>query len=188
MIRKIIALAIAVFMAVLFLSTIGSFYTGNAVLDTSKITLADYPYPFVKNNVYNDLYIVIPSSNNAAEYSAAVNVANSLKTTQPIYPRIVTLENLPKEEHNLILVGNPCNNFLITEELETTDCNLNLKQKEGLLKLINYESYSILIVSGYDHESLNKAALVLANYNNYPLRGNEVVVLALDNDLVLNYH
>ena len=49
--RKSIIIAISFFLAILFLSTIGSIYTGYATLDQSRLTLKYYPYPFVKNNV-----------------------------------------------------------------------------------------------------------------------------------------
>jgi len=55
------------------------------------------------------------------------------------------------------------------------------------LKLINKEKYSMLLVSGYDLESMKKAANVLINYNLYPLKGNEIIVSGNPNNLYTYY-
>ena len=184
--KKIMAVSIAIFLAILFLSTIGSFYTGFVILSQSDITLENYPYPFIKNNVYNGLYIVLPTNYNSEEQEAALLIANSLKGTQPVNPNIITENNLPKGNHNLILIGDPCNNKLIAEELNTNRCSLGLNSGEGLLELVNHERTSTLIVSGVD-DGLEKAAKVIAKYNYYPLKGKNIVVKG-SRDLTLNYY
>ena len=169
--RKAIIFAIAAFLAVLFVSTIGTSLTGFTVLDQSQITLEDYPYPFIKNNMYNDIYIVIPYNYDAEEYTAALRIANSLQTTQPLLPKIVTDKTLPEGEHNLIIIGNPCNNELIAKELDTNRCSLGLDINEGLVQLINHKRTSSLVISG----DSDKASRVLTS-NFYPLIGTRVIV------------
>src|SRR3989344_9541609 len=100
-------------LALVFISTFGSLYTGNVVYTGDKITLANYPYPFIKNNNYNSLYIVLPNSYTLDEYQAANDVANGLKLAMPLPPEIVTESSLPEGTNNLILVGDPCTNSLI---------------------------------------------------------------------------
>ncbi len=182
MIKKAIVLAIAVFLAVLFLSTIGSFYTGYAVLDQSS-TFKNYPYPLVKNSVPNDVYIVVPDNLKSEYDKSASLIAQSLKGSNPIQPKVVTVNSLPEGDHNLILIGSPCNNKLIAKEMPLNSCDLGLSGGEGFLKLVNHEKYSIVIVSG----DINKASNVLSRYNFYPLRGTEIRITGNKN-LVLDYN
>lgn len=186
--RKVLILVIGALLAVLFLSTVGSFYTGYAVLGQSRPTLQDYPYPFIKNNVPNSLYIVIPYNADYQEYSAATVIAKSLKEINPIPPQIVADKELPEGQHNLILIGTPCDNELIARELNTNKCNANLRPGEGLLKLINKDRTSVLIVSGHSSDDISKSSLVLSYYKFYPLRGSEIKIAGKIGSLTLYYH
>ena len=188
MTRKTVAILIALFLCVLFLSTFGSFLTGFAVLDNEEITLKNYHYPFIKNNVPNSLYIVIPYAGEPEEYAAYTRIARSLKLTNPLPPEIVTDKEVPEGAHNLIIIGDPCNNELIAKELNTNKCNIDLRKGEGLLKLINHDRTSTLVVSGYSPDDITKASVVLANSNFYPLRGKEIRVVGKVGSLSLYYY
>ncbi len=187
--KRAVLIIIGLFIAVLFLSTIGNFLTGNAVLEQKEITLKNYPYPFVKNYVPNDVYIVLPYDSRYEEYNSAINIARSLKGTNSLIqaPKIVTDKEVPEGTHNLILIGNPCNNQLIAKELDSDQCNLNLQKGQGYIKLINHKISSTIIISGYSLKEIPKATSVLINNNYYPLRGMEIEVYGT-NSLVLNYH
>ncbi|HLC86009.1 MAG TPA: cellulose biosynthesis cyclic di-GMP-binding regulatory protein BcsB [Candidatus Nanoarchaeia archaeon] len=173
--RKVVVIAISVFLAVLFISTVGSFYTGYTILQ-SDIKLSHFPYPFVKNNDYNSLFIVLPNSYTLDEYEAAKDISLGLQFTRPLPPEVVTESNLPEGNHNLILIGDPCTNSQISYYLETNDCNLGLKNGEGIIQLVNNDRTSVLVVSGYDTSSIRKAAKVLAKHNSFPLKNNRIVV------------
>ena len=174
--EKHILLGVLLFVALVFVSTFGSIYTGNVVYTGDKITLANYPYPFIKNNNYNSLYVVLPNSYTMDEFEAANNIVNSIKVSDVVEPKIVTVSDLPKGDHNLILVGDSCTNSLISFYTQTKDCSLGLKSGEGLLQLFNNERTSVLVVSGYDLESIKKASKVLSLYHAYPLRNKKVIV------------
>ena len=169
--KKVVMLSITAFLAVLFLTTIGSSITGYSTINQAQTTLKDFPYPFIKNNAYNGLYIVTPDNSNAEEQAAALKIAQHLKTTQPLLPKIVTISTLPKGEYNLILIGNPCNNELIAKELNNNRCSLGLNTGEGLIQLVSHRRTSSLIVSG----DVEKASRVLAS-NYYPLIGTNIIV------------
>ena len=173
--KKHVILTVSLALALLFLSTVGSFYTSYTILQ-EDISLDHYPFPFVKNNNYNSLYIVLPNSYTLDEYQAANDVANGLKLAMPLPPEIVTESSLPEGTNNLILVGDPCTNSLIAYYTEISDCSLGLSEGEGLLQLINNERSSVLVVLGYDLTYIKKAAKVLSNYNSYALKGSKVVV------------
>lgn len=173
--RKAVVIAISVFLSVLFISTVGSLYTGYTILQ-SDITLSHFPYPFVKNNDYNSLFIVLPNSYTLDEYEAAKDISLGLQFTRPLPPEVVTESSLPDGNHNLILVGDPCTNSLISYYLQESDCGLGLKSGEGLIQLVNNKRTSVLVVSGYDTSSIRKAAKVLAKHNSFPMKNNKVVV------------
>src|SRR3989344_1394552 len=179
--KKVLIIIVSLFLAVLFLSTVGSIYTGNVVYTPDKTTLENYPYPFIKNGVPNSLYIVIPDFPEMNEYQAAGKISRSLKNANPIPPTIVRISDLPEGYHNLIVVGNPCDNSIIAQLLKTTKCTGKLNEGEGLIKLVNSDRTNTLIVSGYSSDDLYKAALVLANYNVYPLLGKEIVISGTKN-------
>ena len=186
--KKVIIITIGFFLAVLFLSTVGSFYTGYAVLGQKDITLKNFPYPFVKNNVPNGLYIVIPYDYTYNEFKAANDLADSLKGMNVLPPSVITPNYLPQGDHNLVLIGNPCNNKLISNELAILDCDLSLKQGEGFIRLINHERTSTLIVSSFRPEDLVKPVIILTNYDFYPLMGKTITIDGEVGNLILNYH
>lgn len=173
---------------VLFLATIGSYYTGYSIIDQSQITLKQYPFPFVKNNVPNDVYVVMPYDYTYNEYKAATEIAETIKGNNLVAPKIVTTNEVPEGKHNLVLIGTPCTNELVSEALATLDCNSGLEPGQGLLRLINYDRTSTLVVSGYSSSDLEKAAIVISNYNFYPLMKNSIVVYGEVGNLFLNYH
>src|SRR3989344_4452635 len=98
--RKTVIVLISLALALLFVSTIGSMYTGYSVKQ-DEITLKEYPFPFVKNNDYNRLFIVLPNSYTLDEYEAAQNIAKGLQLNRPLPPEIITESSLPAEETNL---------------------------------------------------------------------------------------
>lgn len=186
--KRVLFIITGLLLAVLFLSTVGGFYTGNVLRKIQHTTLKDYPYPFIKNSVPNNLYIVIPKNPDIIEYDAAIKISQSLKGSNPLPPKIVTKDKLPIGNHNLILIGNSCSNDLIREALKVNKCNMNLKKGEGLIKLVDLDKTMSLIVSGYSKEEIKKSAHVLANFNFYPMIRREVKVTGEMNSLVLNYN
>lgn len=180
---KFLVVFILVVLAVFFLSTVGNSIVGYSILNPSQATFKEYPYPFIKGLSYNSLSIVIAENPTLIEIEAANKIAKSLKETKTLMPEIVKPSQLSENKNNLILIGDACTNELISYALNTNKCTLNLKKGQGLLKLISGKSAK-LIVSGYDLESLNKAASVLANYDLFPLSGTEIVVEGNSNNLL----
>ena len=175
--KKLFIYSLGAVLAILFLSTIGTLYTGYAVLPQSDLSLKQYPFPFLKYGSYNDLYIVISDGATIDELDAASNIAQNLKGSLPKSASIVTVSKAPDGDHNFILLGDPCTNKLMADVLKTNDCNpFNLNNGEGLLLLKNSQRTSTLIVSGYDLQGILKASKVLSNYNTFPLKENKVIV------------
>lgn len=174
--NKSVLIALFMFLAVLFLTTIGNSIVGYSIFDPSTTTLKEYPYPFIKNNGYNNLYIVIPEKSTLTEKQVSQNIAKSLQSTKPLPPKIIRPSEVPRfRNNNLILIGDACTNSLIAEILKTNKCTFNLRRSQGLIKLVQGKS-STLIISGYDLKSLEKSGRVISNYNSFPLRGTELSV------------
>ncbi len=185
--RRVGIIAISLFLVALFLVTVGSDYTGYSVLDQSQLTFSQYPFPFVKNNVPNEVYIVMPYDYTYNEFKAAQDIAVSIQGKNPVGPAIVTDKDVPEGEHNLILIGNACNNDLISQELATTSCDTGLQAGQASLTLVNHQRTSTLVVSAYNNADLEKAAVVISNFNFYPLTKTNIIVNGELGNLVLNY-
>ena len=170
-------------LGVLFLSTIGSYWTGYSTLSNEEITLKHFPYPFIKSSNYNNLYIVIPDESTLEEQNTAYKISKSLQYSRLLPPQIVTLSNLPDVNNNLILIGDSCTNNLIRLFVFSEDCTFNLKKGEGMLKLVQREKYFGLIVSGYGLNEIGVAGNVLVNYGAFPLKGREIIVKGSSNDI-----
>ena len=185
--QKKVVIGIGAVLIVLFLATIGSFFTGYAVLNQKELTLENYPCPFIKNNAPNNLYIVTPVSPNAEETQAAKNIANSLERTKLMHVQIINDKEIPQGIYNFILIGNPCDNELVAQQLETDKCDLGLNEGDGYIKLVNADRASTVIISGYNSNALLKAATVISNYKFYPLRGTQIRVYGNPQSLFLDY-
>ena len=117
-----------------------------------------------------------------------MDIAESLKGNNLVAPSIVTDKEVPEGNHNFILIGNPCNNNLIANELATLDCSLDLKKGQALITILNHQRTSTIVLSSYNSEDLEKAAIVLTNYKFYPFMKNKIVVSGDVGNLVLDYY
>jgi hypothetical protein len=66
------------------------------------------------------------------------------------------------------------------------DCLEGHKKGEGLIKLYNYNGYVQLVVAGYSSQDTRRAAKVLANWNDYNLKGKEMRITSQNENIVMN--
>ncbi len=190
--KRGIIIAVFAFLAVLFVSTIGSSLTGFVVLNKDP-TLAEWPYPFIKNSACNRLYLILPDRYDANAYRLASQISNSLKketknllVKSQVCAKTATRTSLPIGDNNIIAIGNPCTNSLVGDVLKAKSCSiesLGLQSDEGLIQIINNRRSSTLILSG----NIEKAAAVITNHHLYPLKGNKIIVSGPKNSLKLTY-
>ncbi|MEK6969334.1 MAG: S-layer protein [Nanoarchaeota archaeon] len=89
-----------------------------------------------------------------------------------------------KTSSNFILVGGPCVNKLAAELMgNPSPCDRNFTAGQAVIKL--YENVfggtnSALVIAGHSAEDTKNAALVLRDYSNYVLKGQEVLVVSED--------
>ncbi|MBI5391461.1 cellulose biosynthesis cyclic di-GMP-binding regulatory protein BcsB [Candidatus Woesearchaeota archaeon] len=171
----ILIAGISLFLMLLFLVGVGPVITGNVIKNPSEVSLADFPYPFIKNNAYNQLTIVVPENPSKEEAQAALAIADIVRQSRDFNPPILSVK---KDTHkgNRILVGMPCKNPEMQKKLGTNACDVNLPEAKGMLSL-THEKYGLtLIVTGSDARGLQNAAAVLANADFYPLAGEKILV------------
>ncbi len=174
MTNKTTLLVIALFLALLFVVSFQPIITGNVVYSWDNVDLSDYPFPFIKNNYYNDVYIVVGKGHNADEMFAAYDVAYGLQGLRNQLPSIIVENQVPANAHNLILVGTPCTNTLVAEFLATNDCNSMINK--GIVSLDYGERKTTMIVSGKTSDDVRKAALFLKNYPLYAPTGRVALI------------
>lgn len=184
--NKTTLLVIALFLALLFVVSFQPLIVGNVIYSWDNIDLSNYPFPFIKNNYYNDVYIVVGNGHDAAELFAAQDIAQGLKGYRAFLPPVILEDQLPETAHNLILVGTPCSNSLVAEFLETDDCS-SLKQA-GIVSLDTKYRKATMIVTGRTSENVRSAGLFLRHYKLYAPLGSVALVTGSDpNGLVVTY-
>lgn len=151
--------------------------------------LDSYPYPFVKNNQFNFQGVYgekSPGSDIAAFSDIFAGLAVNAPTDKP--KSLMNPNELLDYNQNLIILGNPCDNSLVKSYLNYDNCKeFPYDKGEAIIKLIQKDKKSILIVSGATPDDTLMAAKVLSNYIDYALKGDFIVVKGSISSLKLEY-
>ncbi|MEW6062776.1 MAG: hypothetical protein AB1571_00180 [Nanoarchaeota archaeon] len=132
----------------------------------SYASLSNYPEPFVKDNLLNNIIMVIGSRNVQTNTLVATDIALGLPTNKGTSKTLFDTE-IKAINGNLIVIGTPCNNKITAELLETNDCHSGLNKGEAMLELIQQDNNAILIVTAYGNEELRNLGKIVRDYNNY---------------------
>lgn len=140
-----------------------------------------YPSPFIKNQDYNNLAIVLPNGFSADEKEAAMIIAKGLQGKKRLLPKIIIEKELKNSEGmNLIVIGKACENELIAKLMRTNACNLGfLKDNEGYIEYLpqgNKPEMGALVITGYSDIDTIKSAIVISHNEFYVLESNKVIV------------
>ena len=139
--------------------------------------LSDFPDMFIEDGKLNALIVVgndAPSSDVIAQTNLALFFTSYLGKPVTGYSKLASeVDNL---EQNLILIGSPCNNDISLEILDAETCNEGLEQGEAIIKLVEGDENSYLMVMSGSDKGVREAANVLANYEDYNLNGDEFVL------------
>ena len=85
--KKCIAILIGLFLMITFVYIFGSPITGYGIYgEPNELTLKDYPYPFIKNGVYNHLNIVLDYQNS---FDLGWELIEYIKDYRRTYPNIL---------------------------------------------------------------------------------------------------
>lgn len=122
--------------------------------------LSSFPYPFVKNNAYNNLFIVVSDSYSFMDLKTANVISDGLQGEGLFSPRIVSLSELPEGNHNLILVGNLKNFREIIYLLDPDEYNEDI-----IIKLIPHGKEAYLIIGGSTDLNVYRSARLVLDGN-----------------------
>jgi len=150
--KKTITIGIALGIVSLMLIGLGPYITGYTVIDTTDITFKEFPYPFIKNNAYNALFINIPEYATAKEQAAAQVLAQGIQERRFKAPEITT--------------ENPRNSNIIYIHENCDDC----KEGEAKLSLSSQRGETRIDIMG----NVELGAAVLGNFRFFPLKGKEM--------------
>lgn len=130
--------------------------------------LEDYPQPHVRSGVYNT-QIVTGVSGTSSDVIAAIEINEYLNDFAQVPLGSTVLDNeVADKERNLILIGSPCDNKLMAQMLgNPIPCDAGMPEIGGVLHIINYKTYSHLLVTGKDPDDVRRAARALREYDTY---------------------
>ncbi len=151
--ERFLVLTILLSLTALFIAYLGPVITGNIIKETQDVSLADFPYPFVKNHLLNDVQILVPDEPTSDELLNAHQIARSLEDYTGIQPAIILLSQAHPEGNRIIL---------------TTDCTLlpeELCNAPGQLIFHPDRNHVTLIVYGHTGEELTTLTTPLLTKN-----------------------
>ncbi len=145
--------------------------------------LKQFPYPFVIDNIYKDTILFVGANAPASDTLAMVDVATMLqsKSKEPVQPTTKLDSEFMESQlgkYNIIAFGNSCDNTLIGKFAPEYSCGkMKLKEGHAVIKYTNKFDKGVIIVSGATQFDTRRAAKVLANYDEYSLKEEEVCVI-----------
>jgi len=151
--------------------------TSSITKPNPPIDLSNYPNMFISNNKFNGV-LVVGDKAPAEDVLSVTDIAIGLQSTQiEVEATKLAREITDPLKLNIISVGNPCTNTISAQLMgNPAYCTKGFTKDVGLIKLYNHNGYAQLLVAGYSKVDTRKAARVLANWNDYNLRGNEKCV------------
>ena len=159
--KKYAAILIGFFLMITFVYFFGTPLTGytiNGFIESKDVTLENYPYPFLKNGLYNNFVLVVDEK----------ELTNSLGVELSEYLKGSQISSELDFTKNQIIIAESCSQ-LIKNIIVNEDCKI-LKENIGVLEILDIDGKNILIVSGKSN-GIRKAITVLENYNFYNLKG-----------------
>ncbi|HSQ89156.1 cellulose biosynthesis cyclic di-GMP-binding regulatory protein BcsB, partial [Romboutsia sp.] len=141
--------------------------------NNKELKFSTYPYPFVENNKFNDLTVVIPDSSGSKQLTDIANIIAYMGHEVEFNNgklNVVKSSEFKKQdkEDNLIIIGTPSNNHLIKD----INKDLNLKFKKDYkgfeandkIKFIGEYSLEVASIQLIDSPySKNKSAMIIAS-------------------------
>ncbi len=154
--ERFLILTVLLSLTAIFIAYLGPVITGNIVKNTQDVSLADFPYPFVKNHLLNEVQILVPDEPTADELLNAHQIARSLEEYTGVQPA-VTLASQAEHEGNQIIITTDCTAFPLPREF----CD-----EPGHFFLHTDQHRAILIIYGHTGKELERRTSTLLK-NNY---------------------
>lgn len=168
--ERFIALGFAFVLAAVFIAYLGPVITGSVVKDNEDVTLADFPYPFIKNNVVNNVVIVVADRPSTSELVAAHEVSLIFDMLLGVRPEIRAESSVQERTQNRIIIGKRCSDVIVRAAGEAL-CNRDLAASTGVIVLVQKQDAFDLLISGSDDIGVRLAANLVSMYKNTRLGG-----------------
>ena len=81
-----------------------------------------------------------------------------------------------ESEHNLIIIGSPCDNLAVEKIFGIACDGLDLDEGKAIIKLTANGNNAAMLISGKTPSDALRAAKMVAEYESYSLKGTEVIV------------
>lgn len=154
-------------------------FTASA-LAIKNFDLADYPAPFISEQLSNAI-IIIGENAKIEDWVCAMGIATSLGPAMTSEMIVLDTEVDNIKAQNIIIVGGPCANIAAAEIMGYPKlCDQDFEPGKAKIKLfqgLEGQGENIaLLVAGYAAADTTRACRLLANYDDYDLSGNEIEV------------
>lgn len=174
----------------------------------ARLTLADYPAPFIDNGYFNNVLFVIPGNLTDADINNLVNIISylgqqtsyNLKGVSFITPQEY---NQSIGNNNLIIYGTPATNKIIQEINNKLYLKFNHQYNSFLsnnrltlfpnnralasLQLLSSDNNNTLVITGTSLESLDWASQYLYNNQLVNTLSGEAMVIDENGHIIANY-
>lgn len=173
--KKWIIIGVVMF-ALLIVGCSSEFQEHPSTIEGVDFDLSNYPDIFVKEGIFYGYFVVgeeAPASDNLAKMDIAKGIQNLGYNIDEVDLTILDSEVEDIKAHNLIVIGNPCENTVSAELLGTTDCTFGLQENQALIKLLKNGENVALVVFGYTAKETRMSAEKLANEK---LSGTEAII------------
>ena len=148
-------------------------------------SLEDYPEPFVKDHRSDHLAFVVSEEEVTLYSIVSADIASGLAPVAGNTKTLLDRELLTNyRDYDLILIGDPCENKLTSKFISVEYCDHN--PGEARIKLVDNGDKKAIIVMGYNFDAIRNAGLVLRNYNDYALTGDEMIVTEIDDEITIS--
>ena len=148
-------------------------------------SLEDYPEPFVKDHHADHLAFVVSEEEVTLYSIVSADIASGLAPVTGNTKTLLDKELLTNyRDYDLILIGDPCENKLTSKFISVEYCDH--KPGEARIKLVDNGDKKAIIVMGYNFDAIRNAGLVLRNYNDYALTGDEMTVTEIDDEITIS--
>ena len=152
---------------------------------TANASLEDYPEPFVKDHYANNLAIVVSEEEVTLYSIVSADIASGLAPVTGNTKTLLDKELLTNyRDYDLILIGDPCENKLTSKFISVEYCDHN--PGEARIKIMDNGINEAIIVMGYNFDAMRNAGLVLRNYNDYALTGDEMTITEKDGQIIIS--
>ncbi|MFA5887631.1 MAG: hypothetical protein WC852_02885 [Candidatus Nanoarchaeia archaeon] len=135
--------------------------------------LGNLPAPFLSDAIF-----VVGANAPAMDVASSVQISSMLiyKSGKTFESKLDNQITEADYSHNLIIIGNPCDNTMVKTVFGIECDGTNLNDNQAIIKLADSRGKAALLVSGKTTLGTSEAAKRVANYETSGLSGSEMII------------